>query len=362
MFPRSYSEARNRFLDLCQKRYIEVKTLAHADYGSSIAGLETDLVVLEGSSPKSTILVVSGTHGPESIVGSACQMDFIHSLGSRKMPSDLRIVILHVLNAYGAANCSRWTEEIVDLNRNFVDFSGSVEELNQKNPRYHEVHAILDGVSTRADAVEFVSAGKSELDISFGLKEAMRVLFQGQYSMPAGVSYGGSLATVSRRLFEDVVRTYCADLSSLAVIDIHSGLGRFGEGLLLSLTSSPEQKQRLQDSYADQVVLVNDESFGLPYKVTGDLSCEGVQRIAPDCLLSSIALEYGTFDEEALLEAVLTDYYLRNVAEDADSGCNLEAKERIMDFFNPRSVEWQESVLSRWNWVLDRTYRSLGAF
>jgi len=37
MFPRSYSEARNRFLDLCQKRYIEVKTLAHADYGSSIA-------------------------------------------------------------------------------------------------------------------------------------------------------------------------------------------------------------------------------------------------------------------------------------------------------------------------------------
>lgn len=92
--------------------------------------LTTDVVVLEGSPNNNNVVFhISGTHGPEGFVGSATQSAFLKQVSLCRTNSTCAatvhdswptIVLVHALNAYGFANDRRFTEENVDLNRNFL--------------------------------------------------------------------------------------------------------------------------------------------------------------------------------------------------------------------------------------------------
>src|SRR5205085_1802617 len=74
-----------------------------------------------GAAASKGLVLVSGTHGVEGFLGSACQTGWLRGDAFR-VPNDTAVILVHALNPYGFAWCRRVTHENVDLNRNFLDY------------------------------------------------------------------------------------------------------------------------------------------------------------------------------------------------------------------------------------------------
>ncbi len=67
------------------------------------------------------LVISSGLYGVEGLFGSAVQLALLERyLPDYRLPPDLAIVIIHILNPFGCAWYRRWNEDNIDLNRNFL--------------------------------------------------------------------------------------------------------------------------------------------------------------------------------------------------------------------------------------------------
>src|SRR3546814_17702236 len=80
-----------------------------------------------------------GTHGVEGFCVSGAQIGHFRYRLFEAMPAGTRAVMIHAINPYGFAWLRRVTEDNVDLNRNFQDFSKPLPE----NRPYEEIHDFL---------------------------------------------------------------------------------------------------------------------------------------------------------------------------------------------------------------------------
>ena len=139
-FSSNYATARARFLLASAEAGARLDVLTHpeavAPNGSS---LTTDVAILGPTSGERALVVFSGTHGPEGFVGSAAQIALLRELASRADALSVRLVLVHAINPWGFAHISRTTENNVDLNRNFIDWT----QAPPANAHYAELHPIL---------------------------------------------------------------------------------------------------------------------------------------------------------------------------------------------------------------------------
>lgn len=87
---------------------------------------------------KRLLVALSGTHGVEGYYGSACQIKWLQELGKRSLPADVAVVMIHSINLWGMAWLRRVNEDNIDLNRNHLNFDGSLPD----NQAYDALHAI----------------------------------------------------------------------------------------------------------------------------------------------------------------------------------------------------------------------------
>jgi murein tripeptide amidase MpaA len=88
--------------------------------------------------PRRCLVITTGQHGIEGIVGSAVLDFFIHRYLSFLDPSRTNLVLVHILNPWGMAYCRKTNPNQVDLNRNFffeeedfpLDSNPAVEQVN----------------------------------------------------------------------------------------------------------------------------------------------------------------------------------------------------------------------------------------
>jgi hypothetical protein len=145
-FEDSYFDMRTAFISAAEDLDLEVHSYPLPNHPE----LTTDAVVLEGGSNNNNIVFhVSGTHGPEGFVGSATQRAFLHQVALCRENSTCAavardswptVVLVHAANAYGFAHNRRFTEENVDLNRNFL----TPEEFAEVTTRDHNLAGYVD--------------------------------------------------------------------------------------------------------------------------------------------------------------------------------------------------------------------------
>src|SRR5205823_5190293 len=82
--------------------------------------LTIDAAVHGAERPRRVVLLTSGLHGVEGLVGSAVQVAVLDRLAGRQPPPDTAVVLLHALCPYGFDQLRRANEDNVDLNRNFL--------------------------------------------------------------------------------------------------------------------------------------------------------------------------------------------------------------------------------------------------
>lgn len=345
-FCENYAEARAAFFRDSMSAGARLESFRVEGPNQTEATPCTDVACFGDADAQRALLIVSGTHGPEGLTGSACQRALIDGLREQRTPEGVQIVLVHAVNAWAVASGLRCTEEGVDLNRNYAEFGHDGADLSQANPSYDQVHEYLHRLSHSLSAREFVDQGPDLLSELYGT-DAVNILFQGQYRHTDGVGFGGLAPTSARRRFEQIVSRVLPNKRDVAVVDLHTGIGPFGVGMKLSVAEAgSDDALRTRQWYGDDVMLINAPDSNLPYRVFGDTS-EGVARVLDGARITGLTLEYGTYEIEGLVRCILAEFLVRHRSQLVDGALVEDLKQEIKTFFYPRDPDWRERVIEQ---------------
>lgn len=354
-FARNYAGARRKFLRAAEMAGLEVRSHAHPTTGPDGEEMANDTAWIGDRDARRVLVVTSGTHGPELFCGSGAQVDAIMDMRPADH-GDVALLLCHSVNPYGAAWLRRGNEDNIDINRNYIDFSGPLPP----NPGYEELH---DDFVPRSASPEAFAAADERIR-AYGARHgvaALRIATSGgQYTRPDGMFYGGTRPSWSRRTMEAILaENDLAGRDYVACVDFHTGAGPYGycEPIYSGDIDHPGCK-RLQRWIGPAMTLQRTGKSATPPQQ--GLSSDLWER---SCGRNSgyVSFEYGTIPNADVIDALRVEHVMhrsgRNDWRDAEVQA---AKRRLLDAFAPDAREWREMVILQSRLLLGRIARGLG--
>ena len=343
LFADDYAGARERFHAACESLPgLTLRSIPCPASGPDGQALHTDVAWLGDPAAGNVLLVISGTHGVEGFAGSAVQSAFLQA--PPPLPENTAILMVHLLNPWGAAWLRRCDHEGIDLNRNLVDFTAPLPQ----NGGYAELRdALLAGPEECRVALAAYAQKHGQSALEFAVSG-------GQYGDPAGPFYGGPQPSHARRLLERLIAQHRLAGRRLAVIDVHTGLGPFGHGELIC-DHEPDSAgtAAARRWYGDGVALpLAGTSFSVPKLGLIDFAFHPLMRV-DGCF---ITLEFGSYATQELLAVIVGDHRRWMAGNRSVSG-----GAPMRRHFCPDDRSWREMVLWRGQQVLRQALAGLGA-
>ncbi len=348
---RSYADARAAFLDAAATAQARIRSFPHPLTGLEDEELFVDVAEVGPADAEHVVIVVSGTHGVEGYLGSALQRHHLETYDTDR-EGGAAIVFVHALNPYGFSWVRRVNEDNVDLNRNFVDWS----QPTPANDDYADLADALVPGDWSAETQErtlLELMGKVE---SLGIERLQQIVSGGQYEHPTGVFYGGTGPTWSNDWLRSFMHDRLDGVSRAAIIDLHTGLGPWGHGELISSERpGSDGFDRQQAWWGDVISMADDAS------VSADLSGDwlgAAPEFAGDTEITGIAIEYGTVDPITVLQSLRADAVLHGhrdpTADDA-----VEVRDQVRAAFLDDDPSWLETCLPRYHSVVTEALERL---
>ncbi|MGI9385706.1 MAG: M14 family metallopeptidase [Methyloligellaceae bacterium] len=352
-FARDYADARARFLSAADAASAAVATYDHPLRGPGGECLATDIAWLGRGDASAALILSSATHGVEGFCGSGCQVTAMHAGLHRSLPPGMALVLVHAHNPHGFAHLRRVTEDNVDLNRNFADFSAPLPN----NPDYAEVHPWL----TPAD---WEGAGRAAADAAIagyrqtrGAEAFQAAVTRGQHEFPNGLFYGGQAPTWSRRTIERLCTERLAGLKRVALIDFHTGLGPRGHGEIISGEGLDGGNYRRAQDWFGAEAKCPEKGESVSAAIANTVE-KGYSEALPQAEVTAFALEYGTIALDDVFTALRADHWLHLHGEVA-SATGREIKAMMRDAFHGDDAAWQSAVWGRAEDVIGRAIAGL---
>lgn len=353
VFPGSYDCARESVLSAIKALLLTPKV--YSSYpcpGSSAVGapLFTDTLWVGAENATQVLILLTGTHGVEGFVGTAVALDHLHLLntGQCRLPENTAILLAHALTPWGYAWLRRCDEEGVDLNRNAVDFSKPLP----KNPGYESVRSLL----FETDSTKRIAAF-AEFSQVHGRPALETAISGGQYIDPSGPFYGGNKPAHGRLVTENLIAQYNLNQRTLAVIDIHSGLGAYGYGEIIC--DHPLDSPGItvaQAWYGDAVTL---PALGTSSSVPKIGLMDYIWHDSMNQHSCHVTLEFGTYPTDRLFEVLLQDHQLWAQPDNYD--LRSEHSQQMRQHFCPKDDAWKAMVLFRARQVISQALTGLSA-
>jgi hypothetical protein len=298
----SYAAARAAFLAAAEAAGARVESTPHPLRGPGDEPLAIDVAELGPADAECVVVVVSATHGVEGYCGSALQTHWLVD-HAHERPAGVRLVHVHALNPYGMAWVRRVNEDNVDLNRNFVDWSRPVPE----NADYSSIaDLVVPELWTEAEQ-QRTTLELMALVETWGFQRLQTVVSGGQYAHPTGVFYGGSGPVWSHRWLREFGASF-GGARTLIVIDLHTGLGPWGVGELISSEPHGQPHFDRADALWGGVTSILDGD-SVSAVLAGDwMAAAG--ELFPGVEVTPITVEYGTVDPVSVLQALRADAWL----------------------------------------------------
>lgn len=342
-FSSDYHSARQKFTatygQLAPDLVRSCQRFPHPLPGPQQETLYCDVVQLgQHDAPERLLVLISGTHGVEGFAGSAIQCDCLPLLeGLLRGHAELGVVIIHAFNPWGFAWLRRYDHEGIDLNRNFINFNADLPD----NPGYEQLHPRL--LSTLKSITELRALWKDMEFVSF-----INTITQGQYHHRDGLFYGGQAPSWSRTILEGITSApQFSSASSIAVIDLHTGLGPYGYGEVINdYPVASAGYERAIKWYGE-----NARSTELGESVSGFK--QGLQDYHWFTVIGErgcfVTLEFGTSSLDGLLLNSINEqvYQNRVVQKGEQRDIHHNAVEQLKEFFYPCETSWQQQVLFR---------------
>ena len=353
----SYRRARAAFLDAARQAGARVSTHTHPSAkGSDGQPIHVDAALFGRPDAPKILLAVSGTHGLEGLAGSAAQIALIRSGLLQRLPDKVRVVLVHALNAWGFANGSRTTENNVDLNRNFIDWSGEPPP----NADYAELHATLCPRDWTAESLARSGAEIESWIAKHGRSAFLDRLLRGQYAFPDGLGFGGEGPEWSNVVLKDIVRSLCGGAERVAVIDWHTGIGGYGEPFFLCFNRPGGDLQRRCLAWWGQREAAPAFSEGEERPGYTGLVFLGIQELLGSAAVAGGVIEFGTRPVDEMLMALRVDRWLRFAPAGARSDESREALRRdLAEAYCPSDRSWRASVVAHATELHRRTLEGL---
>lgn len=353
-FSKNYAEARRKFRAAAEKAGAVLKSYPHPLKGPDGEDLATDVARIGPPTAKRVLLIQSATHGVEGFCGSGTQIAWLRSGDWKRVPKGIAVVLVHAINPYGFAWLRRVTQENVDLNRNFPDFNNL-----PKRPAYTQIQPHI--FPERWD--EASSAARRKAFQAFvaqhGAMALQEAISGGQYDHPDGIFFGGREPTWSHRTFVDIINRYCAKARHVAFVDLHTGLGPYGHGELISMGRPGVGQYDRNCAWYGPAVTSPEAGNSTSAKLVG-LMEQALARMLPDAEVTSIAIEYGTYPTDEVLESVMADNWV-HLRGDLASPLGRAIKARIRRAFYPDEDDWKELVALKARLVFRRALAGLAA-
>ena len=335
-FSESYEVAREKFVQASDRARGLRETIQSPHTGPNEIKLSTDVTWFGPRDAERVLVVQSGTHGVEGLCGSGCQVGWLEAGGTKSLPKGVAVLMLHLINPFGTAWTQQETEEGVNLNRNFMDFSKALP----KSPLYDEIHDALmcqDRGGPRYDAAQAVIAAFRARNGQIGYQKA---IFGGQYKHANGMNFGGQQPTWSNRTFVDVLKRYLSGTRRVIFLDYHTGLGPYAYATLITFCPPDAALfQRATTWFGPTVIAVQGDESAAVAGLTGGAAIATL----PHAEVTSVTIEYGTYDVERECDAVVQDHWLRNFG-DRTSPQGQEIKRELSEYFYPSATNWKEMV------------------
>ncbi|PJA31338.1 MAG: DUF2817 domain-containing protein [Zetaproteobacteria bacterium CG_4_9_14_3_um_filter_53_7] len=341
VFAADYRRARALFLAAAEKAGARISSFTHPLHGPECETLATDVAWLGEEDADTVLVMLSATHGVEGFSGSGAQVDFLRQV--KTLPHGVAVLIVHAVNPHGFAWLRRVTEDGVDLNRNYIDFS----HMLPINEGYDELADAVVPVSLDADVLNACDLRLSEYHHTHGSIAYEKALSAGQYSYPNGLFYGGKAPTWSRLTCEQIMSDFrLSARQRVAVIDFHTGIGPFGYGE--PICDHPPGSSGVilaRDWFGDSVT---EPALGTSISVAKHgLSDYGWMHGVGEPLVF-IALEFGTYSFDHMKQSLRADHWLHaSGAVDWHADQTQAIKAAIRKHFYPATPDWQEMVLCR---------------
>jgi hypothetical protein len=308
LLPLSYRQARDEFLDAARTAGARLSSHAHTELGLEGEALSIDVAEVGPADATSVVIVVSGTHGVEGYLGSALQRHHLESLAGG-LDEGPAVVFVHALNPFGFSWVRRVNEDNVDLNRNFVDWSRPRPE----NPDYAELaDSLVPGDWTQESQDRTLLELMAKLE-EVGIDRLQQVISGGQYAHPTGVFYGGDGPVWSHRWLRGFLGERLAGVERAAIIDLHTGLGPWGFGELISSEAPTSATYQRQAEWWGEVTSTLDGS-SVSADIAGDWLAAAAE-MAPGTEITGIAIEYGTVDTISVIQSLRADAVLHGFGD-----------------------------------------------
>jgi len=355
-FSRSYSGARSAFLAACATAGAELRSHRHPLAGPDGAPLFLDEARLGPPDARRILFLASGTHGIEGFCGSGIQTFLLRSGVARRLPAGTALVLVHAVNPYGFAWLRRVNEDNVDLNRNFLDH----RESHPENPDYDGLYAALNPECLDEGTLGASLAALRAFESERGSAASYRALSGGQYRHPRGVQYGGREPAWSNRVLRGVWERHAAGAELAVYVDLHSGLGPSGVGLLLQTAPKESVAARLAAALWEGVIRAEPAPGSDAALASGLIGPAFVAACAP-AAATGLVLEFGTRDMLQVVLAVQADNWLQHYGT-RDSAEGRAIGERMRAAFFLEEDDWKEKVCRRAEEVVERALAGMPAF
>jgi hypothetical protein len=353
-FSSDYVAARERFRASARAAGAALGSHELPQYrGAQNEALTIDVARLGADRPTRALILISGTHGVEGFCGSGCQAGFFADRLHEALPSDTCVLLIHSLNPYGFSWLRRVNEEGIDLNRNFVDFSGELPS----STAYAPLH---DWLVPR----DWQGAARREADLAIlrfvdqhGERAFQAAMSGGQYTHPTGLFYGGKKPSWSALALRKILEPLRA-VQKVAVLDVHTGLGRTGYGEPILVARSRADLERAREWYGKDV---QDLSAGdaVSPMVVGSVA-DGIGSVLGAAEITYVALEFGTRPMPEVLTALRADHWMHAYGSGADSNLKESIRQQLRNAFYCENSAWQAAVYGRTADLIFRACRRLG--
>ncbi|MBY0513910.1 MAG: DUF2817 domain-containing protein [Gemmataceae bacterium] len=301
--------------------------------------LTIDAALSPGPPAAPVLVVTSGVHGVEGFFGSAVQVAALEGWAKTGVPGGVRVVFVHAVCPSGFARVRRFDQDNIDLNRNFL-LPG--QEYTGCPPTYSTLDPVLNP-KRPPSRFEFFTLRAVNAIARQGLANLKQAIAGGQYEFPRGIFFGGRGPATSHAILSEHFPHWLADTSRGALLDFHSGLGRWGRYTLLVDAPHTVAQLKRASRWFGRGVLELCKPEGTAYASRGgfDLWCPA-QAGGRD--LVSFCAEIGTFWTVRVLGAIRAENMAQHWGR-PDDPATRRAKADLMHVFCPESAGWRRRAV-----------------
>ncbi len=352
MFFTNYAPARKAFLQAAKEAKAALSHDIHPLKGVQDEELALDIAVLGDPNAERLLMMTSACHGVEGYCGSGTQIallknkEFLQAAAN----ANVTVILAHALNPFGFSYWRRVTEDNVDLNRNFLDFSQPLPE----NPRYAEFHHLM--LPKVWPPTSEIQAEVKNVLQSKGMPYLQAAVTSGQHTHPDGLHYSGVKPTWSNLAVRRLMKAHCSKAKRLGWIDMHTGLGPsghgerifspcYGDGASAAAKASSKRATAWWGGEGRTPVTSFEDGTSSSAKLSGTMGVVTLQE-CPQLEVTKIAMEYGTQPILQVMEALRGEQWLQ-MHPDAPIELAADLKRKMLDAFYTHTPEWHAQIVAQ---------------